>query len=157
MLGGPGGSPPWEGEAPAEPKSIARVQLPLLADNRRPGIPARQPCAPTKPQRTLARCSAIPWVDNHQANDASASSPSWCSVVVAWASALVVTHKMGCLRCISAVATREILDFRLAKRKRPYPPVVVNKCCGCKFKDEFGNSHPRIQEDLQDLIAGHGG
>ena len=76
---------------------------------------------------------------------------------VAWASALVVTHKMGCLRCISAVATREILDFRLAKRKRPYPPVVVNKCCGCKFKDEFGNSHPRIQEDLQDLIAGHGG
>jgi hypothetical protein len=83
--------------------------------------------------------------------------PVRCSVVVAWASALVVTHKMGCLRCISAVATREILDFRLAKRKRPYPPVVVNKCCGCKFKDEFGNSHPRIQEDLQDLIAGHGG
>mgnify|MGYP003339163935 CR=1 FL=1 len=32
-------SPPREGEAPAEPKSIVSVQLSLLADNRSPGIP----------------------------------------------------------------------------------------------------------------------
>jgi hypothetical protein len=28
----------WEGEAPAEPKSIVGAQLSLFADNRRPGI-----------------------------------------------------------------------------------------------------------------------
>ena len=34
-------SSPWEGEAPAEPKSVARVQLSLFANNRSPSIPAR--------------------------------------------------------------------------------------------------------------------
>ena len=139
--------------------SVFSVQFSVFADNRSPGIPARPPLTHTKPQRGAPMPVAQPFrgLITVEQRGASASSPSCCSVVVAWASALVVTHKMGCLRCISAVATREILDFRLAKRKRPYPPVVVNKCCGCKFKDEFGNSHPRIQEDLQDLIAGHGG
>ena len=29
------GQPPWEGEAPAEPKSTVGLQLSLLADNKR--------------------------------------------------------------------------------------------------------------------------
>jgi hypothetical protein len=32
-------SPPWEGEAPAEPNETVRVQLSLLADNHSPIIP----------------------------------------------------------------------------------------------------------------------
>ena len=126
------------------------------ARRRTPDRDGTQPVAgrailsPSSPNRSLAFSPSPPPI---RTMGFSPSLPQ----PVPWASALVVTHKMGCLRCISAVATREILDFRLAKRKRPYPPVVVNKCCGCKFKDEFGNSHPRIQEDLQDLIAGHGG
>ena len=32
-------SPLWEGEAPAEPKSIVSLHLSLFAQNRRPGIP----------------------------------------------------------------------------------------------------------------------
>jgi len=39
VLGGPREIPLWEGEAPAEPKSIVSVQLSLFADNRSPGIP----------------------------------------------------------------------------------------------------------------------
>ena len=58
--------PPWEGEAPAEPKSIVRVHLSLFANNRSPGIPARPPVAHTKPRR---------------------------AAVVAWASARVV-HRL---------------------------------------------------------------
>ena len=42
---------PWEGEAPAEPKSIVRVQLSLFAGNRSLGIPARPPFAQTNLRR----------------------------------------------------------------------------------------------------------
>jgi hypothetical protein len=41
-------------------------------------------------RRTFARRSAIPWAGNNSAKVVSASSPNWCSVVVAWASARVV-------------------------------------------------------------------
>ena len=40
VLGGPGEGSPWEGEAPAEPKSV-------VSRTRSPGIPARPPFAHT--------------------------------------------------------------------------------------------------------------
>jgi hypothetical protein len=40
----------WQGEAPAEPKSIVSIQLSLFARNRSPGIPAQPPFAHTKPR-----------------------------------------------------------------------------------------------------------
>ena len=60
---------PREGEAPAEPKSIVRVQLSWFAHNRSPGIPARPHFAKNKAakRRTVPRRSALPWADNHTA------------------------------------------------------------------------------------------
>ena len=51
----------WEGEAPAEPKSIVSDQLSLIADNGSPGIPARLPVAHKKPRRDLRLLVAQPF------------------------------------------------------------------------------------------------
>ena len=50
--------PPWEGEAPAEPKSTVTLHWSLLANNRSPGIPARPPFTdknPVAPARQASR------------------------------------------------------------------------------------------------------
>ncbi len=84
--------PPWEGEAPAEPKSIVSVQLSLFALNRSPGIPARPPFTHIKPRRGARLTVAQPFrgLITTQQRATSASSPRWCSMVVAWASACIV-------------------------------------------------------------------
>jgi hypothetical protein len=59
-----------------------------------PGIPALRPFTHTKPRRTPRLPVAQPFREliTTQQRQASASSPSWCWVLVAWASARVVHH-----------------------------------------------------------------
>jgi len=59
---------------------------------------------------------------------------------VAWASALVITHEMGCCRWHSAAASQGIHRFRLAKRSQSNPPMVIGECVGCEFRNSFGSS-----------------
>jgi hypothetical protein len=54
------GSSPWEGEAPAEPKSIVRLQLSLFAHSRSPVIPAWPSFAQTQPRRGACLPVALP-------------------------------------------------------------------------------------------------
>ena len=84
--------PPWEGEAPADPKSTVRVPLSFFAHTRSPGIPARPPPTRTNPQHRARFPFTHPYraLITTQQKLPSASSPRRCSFVVAWASARVV-------------------------------------------------------------------
>jgi hypothetical protein len=64
------------------------------------------------------------------------------TTTVAWAEALVITHKMGCCLWHSASASQGIHRFRLAIRSQPDPPVVIGECVGCEFRNSFGSSAP---------------
>ncbi len=114
--------PPWEGEAPAEPKSIVSVQLSLFALNRSPVIPARTPFAHIKPRRGVRLTVAQPFrgLITTQQREASALSPCWCSVVVAWASARVITHKTRPVtspsRCVFGLCSAYACDSGLNGR-----------------------------------------
>jgi hypothetical protein len=95
---------PLGGEAPVKPKSTVSIPFSLFANNRSPGIPARPPFTNTNPPRIAHIPVAQPLrrLITTQQTAASASSPSWCSITVAWASARVV-------HCVQAPPTGEPL------------------------------------------------